>query len=169
MINEIWLQVIGFEDYHVSNLGRVKSFKCKKEKILNKNNSPRYVVTLCREKIKLLRYDYVLVYETFSGDVVVKGECIHHKNENITDNRFENLEKMTKSDHHKLHNTGIKNPAKREDSRLKNSRSHIGIKHSDKTKQKQSLCKLGYRNPSSKMYKIRKKLIQTLISRREKG
>jgi len=36
ILTEIWKMIEEFEDYYVSNFGRVKSFKHGKEKILNK-------------------------------------------------------------------------------------------------------------------------------------
>jgi len=106
--NEVWKEIEGFEDYEVSNLGRIKSFKCGKEKFLNKNNSPHFSVSLWKNRKHHKCLLYELVYTTFSGIQVGVDECIHHKNEDPTDNRFENLEKMTFSDHMKLHRKGSK-------------------------------------------------------------
>jgi len=39
------------------------------------------------------------------------GFVIHHVNKNPLDNRIENLQKMTDSEHKKLHAVGINNPA----------------------------------------------------------
>lgn len=102
-MDEIWLQVVEFEDYYVSNLGRVKSFKNGKERFLNINNYPYYIVGLCKNKTVTNILIHHLVYETFSDNKVLDKECVHHKNEDPTDNRFENLEKITKLEHDKLH------------------------------------------------------------------
>ena len=37
---------------------------------------------------------------------ILRGELLHHKNENKTDNRIENLEKMEWNNHAKFHNGG---------------------------------------------------------------
>lgn len=41
-----------------------------------------------------------------TGELVEKDEVIHHKNEDKKDNRFENLEKMTLTEHNRLHSDG---------------------------------------------------------------
>lgn len=44
-----------------------------------------------------------LMVESEIGRYLYKGEVVHHKNGNKTDNRFENLQIMTVSEHRKLH------------------------------------------------------------------
>ncbi|MFZ7121743.1 MAG: HNH endonuclease signature motif containing protein [Eubacteriaceae bacterium] len=46
---------------------------------------------------------HVVIMEINIGRKLKKNEVVHHKNEIKTDNRIENLELMTKSEHSKLH------------------------------------------------------------------
>jgi hypothetical protein len=48
-MEEIWKDIEGFPDYQVSNLGRVKSFKCGKEKILNGSKQKGYMFVVLSE------------------------------------------------------------------------------------------------------------------------
>ena len=49
-----------------------------------------------------------LLYEDFYGVTLLKGNVIHHKDENKLNNRISNLELITKGEHNSLHNTGRK-------------------------------------------------------------
>ncbi len=48
--------------------------------------------------------EHVVIMENIIGRSMCSNECVHHKNEIKNDNRIENLQLMTKSDHGKLHN-----------------------------------------------------------------
>jgi hypothetical protein len=48
-------------------------------------------------------YEYILIAEEMLGRYLAKGEIVHHKNGDQTDNRPDNLEVITQSDHIKLH------------------------------------------------------------------
>lgn len=87
---EIWKDIKGYEGlYQVSNLGRVKNVKTKKELFNNYNKVNDYLfVNLGRNNKK---YIHRLVYETFVGFKNDKN-IINHKNSNKKDNRLENLE-----------------------------------------------------------------------------
>lgn len=47
--------------------------------------------------------EHVIIMENKIGRRLEPNECIHHINGNGYDNREENLQLMTKSEHHKLH------------------------------------------------------------------
>jgi hypothetical protein len=47
-------------------------------------------------------YEHRIAMETFLGRKLVKGEIIHHKNHDRTDNRIENLELMIKNSYDSL-------------------------------------------------------------------
>ena len=51
-----------------------------------------------------------VVYYAFHPDAPVKGYDVHHLNEDKTDNRLENLQLLTHSEHTSLHSTGEKHP-----------------------------------------------------------
>ena len=81
---------------------------------------------------KPLSYD---VWNFFHpNDLILKGDVIHHINGDSSDDRIENLQKMIKCEHSKLHSTG---------------KQYTLGKHwflTDETKQKMSEVKLGNKN-----------------------
>lgn len=119
MINEIWKQVVGYEGlYEVSNYGRVKSLA---KTIPGLFGSTIYL----KEKIrKNQKYPNGYEYVGLSNNGKVKTHLVHrlvalafipnpdnlpevnHKNEQITDNRVENLEWVT---HKENANYGTRN------------------------------------------------------------
>lgn len=50
------------------------------------------------------------VWYVIAGDVVPSGHVLHHKNFDILDDRFENLELLSRQQHAKLHHIGRRNP-----------------------------------------------------------
>lgn len=48
-------------------------------------------------------YEYVYIMEQYIGRKLRRGEVVHHINGNINDNKIENLQLMTISEHMKLH------------------------------------------------------------------
>jgi len=48
-------------------------------------------------------YEYRLIIEKHLGRYLNKNEIVHHINNDVTDNRIENLQLMTQSEHIKLH------------------------------------------------------------------
>lgn len=97
-MNEIWKDVIGYEGiYMVSNLGRVKSLKFNKEKILKpaKNSNGYYIILLCNNNIKA-RKVHQLVAESFLGHLpCAMNLVVDHINDIKTDNRIKNLQIVT--------------------------------------------------------------------------
>jgi hypothetical protein len=95
---EIWLTIPNYEDYQVSNLGRVKSLKFNKEKILKGsiNGSGYYIVGLCKNKKLYSKSIHKLVAIAFLNHTQCgHNVVVNHKNENKLDNRLSNLELCT--------------------------------------------------------------------------
>jgi len=99
MQEEIWRSIKGFNDvYKISNLGRVKSLKFNKEKILKFSiHKFGYTqVTLVNKDIRTTKKVHQLVAEEFlfhkpNGYKLV----VDHINDNPLDNRVENLQIVT--------------------------------------------------------------------------
>ena len=98
-IQEIWKDIPGYEGlYQASNLGRIRSFKRNKVRIL-KNRRKRdgyYIVDLCRNKVAKSLHLHRLVWITFNG-TISEGLQINHKDENKSNNSLANLELVTPS------------------------------------------------------------------------
>jgi len=68
--------------------------------IIYKNKNTGYLQTIVSGKVNGL---HRFVMEEFLGRKLKKSEIVHHKNGNKVDNRIENLEVMTNTEHGKLH------------------------------------------------------------------
>lgn len=91
---EVWksLDFMNYPEYEVSNMGRVKSLKRGKEKILHqeKNKNGYLRIQLCSNNKKNFSV-HRLVASAFLENPE-NLSCVNHKNEIKTDNRVENLE-----------------------------------------------------------------------------
>lgn len=135
---EIWTNIQNYEnDYQISNMGRIKSLKYNKEKILkqHRNKNGYFFVILLKNKKRKNIQIHTLVYETFHNNKLKSNECVHHKDENKENNYLENLEKMIKLHHNRFHMSGIKN-------------YWFGKKRSSETCKKLSESKKGKNNPN---------------------
>lgn len=90
---EEWKDIEGYPNYMVSNLGRVKSLKFGKEKILKsrKNNDGYLYINLCKEGKKKTHTIHRLVAQAFLPNPNNLPE-VNHKDEDKTNNRIENIE-----------------------------------------------------------------------------
>ena len=101
---EEWRDISGYEGlYMVSNFGRVRSrygylsnlASDGKTRILKQGNTGRYMaVVLCKNKIKKMRLVHRLVAEAFIPNPN-RYPIINHKDENPSNNHFNNLEWCT--------------------------------------------------------------------------
>ena len=99
--NENFKKVPGYNDYYVSESGKVLSTKYKIPRILKSWKTPRgYLsVILCKGVKKVPLTVHRIVIMTFVG--VSKHMQINHRNGIKTDNRLENLEYCTGSENQK--------------------------------------------------------------------
>lgn len=95
---EIWKTIVGYKDYEVSNLGRVKSLKHRKEKILKPApNSVGYLsVVLCEELKQKTFQVHQLVAVAFLNHIFCGYKLVvNHKDFNKLNNNISNLEIVT--------------------------------------------------------------------------
>lgn len=93
-MQEIWKDIEGYEGcYQVSNLGRVKSLKFGKEKILTPTINSRGYYHTCLRKDG--RSDTVYIHRIVAKAFLPNPDnlpLINHKDEDKTNNRVDNLE-----------------------------------------------------------------------------
>jgi len=106
---EIFKPIQSYPDYHVSNLGRVKSLKFGKERILKQSKSTNgyHTVCLCENGKNHRKKTHKLVAVAFlnhepNGLKLV----VHHKDNNPLNNRIDNLEVITQRDNCMTHHKG---------------------------------------------------------------
>lgn len=93
---EIWKKAKGYNNYLISNLGRVKSVKFNKERILKQSNNAKgnyFYTTLSKNGVKRTTRIHRLVIEAFMGKF--NGKEANHINGDKSDNRLCNLEQVT--------------------------------------------------------------------------
>jgi hypothetical protein len=106
-MNEIWKVIPGYENYEVSNLGRVRSIdrtikhakyglQKRKGKILYQSVDRGYCyVKLCKENSEKIVRVSVLVYEVFIGERKIGHVVDHIDNNRRLDNSVSNLQLLT--------------------------------------------------------------------------
>ena len=98
-MKEVFKDIPNYEGlYQISNLGRLKSLKFNKERILKPTLNGRgyYTVTLYKDFKKQVIYVHQLVCVTFLNHKMNGYELVvNHINLNKEDNRLENLELVT--------------------------------------------------------------------------
>lgn len=94
MIKEEWKKIEGFEDYQISNLGKVKSLKFGNEKILKPRvDSNGYLRVTIYNKRNYYKTIHQLIAVAFLGHKVDGHKLIvDHINCDKLDNRIENLQ-----------------------------------------------------------------------------
>lgn len=123
--SEIWKTIEDFPDYQVSNLGRVKSLKFRKERVLKQQKRGKYLFVILCKNGEYKKYIHRLIFETFNNYKLKSDEDVHHIDEEPENNIFENLVVMPKSEHHSFHNKGERHP-------------FFGKHHSEESKKKMS-------------------------------
>ncbi len=101
-MTEIWKDIEGYDGfYQVSNFGRIKSLYKNKETMLKPQIvSKYYMVKLSKNGIEKHRTVHSLVAQAFVDDWFENAE-INHKDSNKLNNRFDNLEWVTRSENQK--------------------------------------------------------------------
>ena len=101
MTKEIWKEVPNYEDYMVSDRGRVKSIKFGKETVLKQALSNSYLkVVLCREGNKKTFYIHKLVAMAFLNHTPCGHDVeVNHIDGVKTNNNLSNLELLTQEQH----------------------------------------------------------------------
>lgn len=95
---EIWKTIKGFEDYQISNLGRVKSLKFNKEKILKQSiDGDGYLkVNLHCNSKKVTKKIHKLISYSFLKDYKENKLVVDHIDNNPLNNNLNNLCLITK-------------------------------------------------------------------------
>jgi len=145
LYGEIWKEISEYEDYQVSNFGRIKSFKGKDIRILKQNINKGYL------QIKLYKNGegkdeqiHRLLFKTFNNYKLKKDDCVHHLDKNPSNNVLENFKLMNNSKHNSLHMSGENNPLYG-----KTGENHpmYGKHHSEETKRLMRKSKIGKKCP----------------------
>lgn len=124
IMDEIWKTIEGFEDYQVSNFGRVKSLKRNKEKILKNNLNSRgyFTVNLYKDSSNIKSVHQLVAIAFLNHKPCGFKLVVNHKDFNRLNNHVDNLELVTNRE-----NCNLKH--------VKSSSQYVGV-HFDKTKKK---------------------------------
>lgn len=93
-MKEEWKKISDYEDYEISNFGRIKSYKQNKNGIItlgNKDKKGYLTKTLCNEEGRKTFKVHRLVAKAFIPNPLNLPQ-INHKDEDKTNNRADNLE-----------------------------------------------------------------------------
>ena len=133
---EVWKTIKDYPDYEISNLGRLKSLKFNKERILKLNiNSTGYFTCRLQNNRKGKTFDlHKLVAIAFLNHIPCGYKLvINHKNFIKIDNRVENLEIVTARE-----NCNLKH--------IKSSSKYVGVSwEKNNNKWKSMICINGKR------------------------
>lgn len=126
MIEEIWVPVLGFDGYQISNIGRIRSDwrrgsnsgRCGKWRVyLGSPGGRGYLKTTLRDedRMPVTVAVHVIMLESFIGPRPTSAHVARHLNDIKTDNRIDNLAWGT--------------PKQNFDDAVKNGRARIGDGH----------------------------------------
>lgn len=108
---EIWKDIPEYNDYQVSNIGRVKSLKFGKERILKSGicGNGYYMVILYKNKKKIHFKVHQLIAMAFLNHIPdgTNKIVVDHINENKLDNRLENLQLISNRENTVRSLTGV--------------------------------------------------------------
>jgi hypothetical protein len=96
-------KIAGYDSYYITDDGKVWSSKTKRFLKLRPNAYGRLRVSLSKKSKVRDYYVSRLVWEYYGDTPLEDGDHVHHKNEDYTDNRIENLERMNIVDHNRMH------------------------------------------------------------------
>jgi len=99
-------------------------------------------------------YEYKLIMEKYLGRKLKKGEIIHHKNGDVTDNKIKNLQVMTQSEHIKLH--------QKQGDMKQIFKSKFDFSYNDEQEYKKEYGKLYYQKNKEKLKKYRQNYYKKL-------
>lgn len=95
MKKEIWKKVKGFDNYYVSNNGKVLNILSNKILKNNINGAGYYFVNLYKDKIRFNNMIHKLVFENFNNKISNRIFVIDHIDNNKLNNNINNLQLIT--------------------------------------------------------------------------